>query len=568
MAATIRPERRPALAAVAAALVVLPLLILAVRIVRGRYLTFSDWANIELRTRDVGGAHTPLVGPFSRYGWNHPGPLLFYALTLPYRLLGSNGTGLLLGAVLVNAIAFALIGVVLWRRGGGTGLLLGGAVVLLLVRALGASFVINPWNPYVIVFPMLAVALLCWAAIDGDRWGLPVGVALGSFAVQSHVGAALGVAVPIAIAAVFLWRQWRTLLVSLGVLVLLWIPPLVEELQPHGGNLSSLVRFWTQSHSDVTGWSKGARILFPQLSIPAPWFTGHSDNTAFTFGVPTQWHFPFAILLLVGALVVAALRHDRQSWSLDAIALGLVVAGWVSAARVVGTPFDYVVQWLWIVGALSFLAIVWTAWRTLVASAAAVRVVAIASAVGALVLIAFIAAGAVRADFPQPVEERSIAAIAPAARAALRSLPDPVLVEPAPDLNSGNSAAGILALGARAGVDVRVPQSEAITVGAHRTIAPAQARSVVLVANDDAALPYSADPTRYHLLASTDPLTSRERVERNELAAQIHSAAKNGLRGVAQWLQAHPSQANRAAALDARGPRIDLFLDTEPTAAK
>ena len=30
------------------------------------------------------------VGPYSRYGWNHPGPLLFYVLAVPYKLLGDR----------------------------------------------------------------------------------------------------------------------------------------------------------------------------------------------------------------------------------------------------------------------------------------------------------------------------------------------------------------------------------------------------------------------------------------------------------------------------------------------
>src|SRR6476469_5468268 len=40
----------------------------------------GDVALTEISVRDVGGAHTPLFGVYSRYGWHHPGPLLFYAL--------------------------------------------------------------------------------------------------------------------------------------------------------------------------------------------------------------------------------------------------------------------------------------------------------------------------------------------------------------------------------------------------------------------------------------------------------------------------------------------------------
>src|SRR4051794_3327532 len=64
--------------------VALPFIVLAVRAARSHWLTFSDWGPMELRVRDVGTSHLPLVGPYSRYGWSHPGPIVFYLLALPY----------------------------------------------------------------------------------------------------------------------------------------------------------------------------------------------------------------------------------------------------------------------------------------------------------------------------------------------------------------------------------------------------------------------------------------------------------------------------------------------------
>ena len=77
----------------------MPVFVLLVRVLLSGWLSSSDWAAIELRTRDVGTWRTPLVGPYSRYGWNHPGPLLFYVLAVPYRMLGAQGRGILAGAV-------------------------------------------------------------------------------------------------------------------------------------------------------------------------------------------------------------------------------------------------------------------------------------------------------------------------------------------------------------------------------------------------------------------------------------------------------------------------------------
>src|SRR5262245_461934 len=96
-----------------------------------------DWALIELRVRDVGTSQTPLLGPFSRFGWNHPGPLLYVLLAVPYRLLGASSSGLLVGAVVLNAgsVAGCLL---VARRRGGFWLVAGVAVLLgILLHALG-----------------------------------------------------------------------------------------------------------------------------------------------------------------------------------------------------------------------------------------------------------------------------------------------------------------------------------------------------------------------------------------------------------------------------------------------
>ena len=231
------------------------------------------------------------------------------------------------------------------------------------------------------------------------------------------------------------------------------------------------------SHSEVTGWSTGARITNAQLALPAPWFTGDEVRSPFTGGVVPAWHVPFALFLLVGALVVAARRRDRQSSRLCVLALGLVAAAWVATSRIVDTPFYYVVQWVWIVGAVVWLAIIWTAVRTFAPSGAARRGVAMVAGAGVLVLaVALVGRRRSMPRFPNPGnDERSLAAIAPDARAAIRALPGPVLIESAGDLRSITMADGIMLLGIHGGVDARFPPDQAYVVGDARTIDPARA---------------------------------------------------------------------------------------------
>jgi hypothetical protein len=556
-------SRRGVWVAIVVAVVLgIPLLVLAVRVSRSHWLSLSDWALIELRTRDVGTVRTPLVGPYSRYGWNHPGPLLFYALAPGYRLLAEEAKGLLLGALAVNTASLAAIGVVCWRRGRACGLLLGTLVILLLVRALKPGFLVDPWNPNMIVFPMLAVFFLCWASTDRDGpWAFPLAIGVGSFAVQTHVGASIGVLVPIAIALVYVIidrRALRTTLIAAAIVgVVCWIPPIVQEVRPGGTqrNLSALWSFWTSTHANTTGWHVGARIAGAQLAIPAPWLTGHEARSIFTGGVDPGWHVPFALLFLIGALVVAARRHDTPSTRLCVLALGLVGAAFVSAARIVDVPFYYVVQWIWIVGAVAWFAVIWTAVRALSLR----RPATMAAAAAVAVLVVFVLVGSVRASFPNPGnDERSLSAFAPDARRALRALDSPVVIESPSDVRSRTMADGILALAIHAGVDARLPLNEAFIVGKGRTIDPARARNTVGVAVNDAASQYRDDPA-FRSIASYDPLSPDERAEQQRIATVATAALKGGVDAYHAWSAAHPGAADRLRALDGRGPRIELF---------
>ena len=139
------------------AVVLVPFVVLLVRLVHGPSYATSDLALIELRTRDVGTGHTPLVGVYSRYGWNHPGPLLFYTFALPYRLLGLE-RALLASGVLLNAAAVTGALALCWRHGRVAGVALGVIVVLLLLRSLSSASCITPWNPYATVLPLLTLA--------------------------------------------------------------------------------------------------------------------------------------------------------------------------------------------------------------------------------------------------------------------------------------------------------------------------------------------------------------------------------------------------------------------------
>ena len=193
-------------------LALLPLVVSAIAqaiTVGNSYYPYSDWAGMELFVRDV-GHHPVLVGLYSRDGWSHPGPIIFYLLAIPYRLTGSSSVGLQLGALIINGAAIVGMALVARRRGGTPLLLCTLLGVGLLVRTLGPDFVRDPWVCYVTVIPFGLMVLLSWSMACGETWALPVGAALTSYLVQTHVGY-LALAVPLLVwgAGCLVWLAVR-----------------------------------------------------------------------------------------------------------------------------------------------------------------------------------------------------------------------------------------------------------------------------------------------------------------------------------------------------------------------
>ena len=552
-----------------------PAVVLLVRVMRSGWLPSGDLALIEYRTRDVGTAHTPLIGVYSRYGWNHPGPLFFYLYSVPYRLLGSASWGILVGALTVNCAAVGCIAVVAWRRGGLSCLALSAAVLCLLVRSMGFDSLVDPWNPFVIALPLLALVYLSWAVLDGDRWALPVLVGVGSFVVQTHVGTTVVVGTLVILTAGFVIWSGRArrfsaarspVLLAALVGLVCWTPPIVQQFRAGGGNLGQLVRYWTEKHAHVTGWSFGARLVSQQLAIPAPWLTGHQGPPSFGGGVDPRWEFPSALALLAVATVWAVRRRDRQALRLDAIAGSLIAAAVVSASNIVDAPFDYLVRWIWIVGAVAWLAIGWTALRAVADLVPEDRVLRPASWVVIFTVVGASSVGAVLTTLPLRSSQRWLTHLAGPARHALRRLPGPILVSSPGDLPSTLAVPGIVLLGVHAGVDARMGPGAAKAVGATHTISETQARSVVVVALDHAIDDYAGDAS-YLQLVSYDPLSQQERAYHNRMEIAMRRAFLSGRPAIAAFDTSHRQDEMRLQQLDRRGARVAVFLKTGPTRA-
>ena len=102
----------------AAAVVVM----VVVRAATSDWLAAGDFAVMRMRSLDVGTTSTPLVGVYSRYGWNHPGPMMFIAYA-PFPVVGPLTASLpLMAAGAIALLTVAVNFVVDWMLHRASGL--------------------------------------------------------------------------------------------------------------------------------------------------------------------------------------------------------------------------------------------------------------------------------------------------------------------------------------------------------------------------------------------------------------------------------------------------------------
>jgi hypothetical protein len=345
------------------------------------YLPVGDIATFELSVRDI-GQHEVLLGPYSRFGWNHPGPMEAYLLAAPYRLLDGAHEALAVGALAVAGIS-AVAAVLLVRRHAGFLAAVWALLVLMVsVRLLGADFLLDSWNPHLPVIPLLAGVLLCWAAVRGSAWALPVAVFPLSLAVQSHIGylapvGAIGAVLVAGLVArgIQRWRErrrggeqparrpWGRWLLAAGAAVeialVLWLPPIIQQISGNPGNGDLLLDYLREGTDDPTaGISIGLRAVADEFGKLPVYLTGGQAPAELL--LPERWPaWAIAVgLLLFGAsLVVAALRRRAEVLWLGAFTLALAAAGVAAVARLEGLPFPYITRWTVLIGILAWITV-------------------------------------------------------------------------------------------------------------------------------------------------------------------------------------------------------------------
>ncbi len=426
---------------------------------RNEWTPTLDIAALELRVHAM--SHDfPLVGVFSRMGWYHPGPAFIIQEWLPYRLFGVNG--LAYGVVLGHLVA---LGLAWWaatrlNRVAGACVLLAGVLVL---WAREPAQAMEPWNPWAGLIATITLMIAAWSAGERHRLGAVLVLPVASYLLQAHLGFAPLVGLLIATAAVAaIWpgdrgRQipWAAWLLGAGLSVLMWLPPLYEQLTRSPGNATLIVQSFGKEPPQ--GLVAGLLAVADGFAVPPSWFH-------YSLLLPSSAGFPWLLLLPIAATAAALLRRDRLRITAMAVCWASIVAVVVAVAFVSGAPAEYLVGWIPAVACTTVLLSAWIVcglWapqRLRVPSWTAAAALQLAAAALAVVT-AFNWSAASQLDAPKG---RTAAALTEALVTDAGARPAEIVageLRPSEILELRQVFYGVLAGAVRDGMDIAAPQN-------------------------------------------------------------------------------------------------------------
>jgi hypothetical protein len=318
----------------------------------------GDPALMGIRALDVGTASTPVLGQPSASGIytegvrhiNHPGPLHFYLMALPVRVLG-GAVGMPLVSVIITGTCLAVSAWAVFRQVGRAAGLAAAAVLAAVAFTTGAGSLVNPVSSSIAGYPLLATAVLMWCVACGDIRLMPAAIAAASFTAQQHlsvVPATLVVTLGALALLAATWRRegrwrdrderrrlarWSGL--SALVALVLWAPVLAQQVLGNDGNLGQMLWFARHGNSDTLGYGSAVGQVAHAVGLP-PLLGRTRIDGGWLLSSPSAFGWASAGAV-VAAVAVAGRRwredHPRRA-TLCAMAGVVAAAGLVNGASV------------------------------------------------------------------------------------------------------------------------------------------------------------------------------------------------------------------------------------------
>ncbi len=398
----------------------LPIVVTMVHVVAVGWAPLGDDAVVAVRAIDVLSSHPPLVGMPAGGATGvldeqayHLGPLLFWLLALPARVVDPRFLPATVGLVNVAAV----MGIVaLAHRRGGRGLMFAvAAVIPLMLASIPGAMHSAVWNPAAALLPFTLAIFLAWSLACGDYRLLPVAVLAASFAAQCHltyVVPSLG-ALAVGIVGLAVWlrtaearasaasvRRWVIAAAVVGLVC--WSAPLIQQATESPGNFVVLAEAGTAKEPNL-GPRLGMRALVRAVGVPPWWLRpppGALQRIADVDTSPGALSTGSAVAVVVALVTLAltGLRSRRRDVvAAGALALTLCAALAFAVSSVPRSAFGtlgYGLWWASSAGMFVWLVLAWSG-ATLLAGVRRGATVRLSARAAPAALIAVAAVGAV-----------------------------------------------------------------------------------------------------------------------------------------------------------------------------
>jgi len=304
-----------------------------------------------------------LLGNYSRWGFHHPGPAIFYVWAFGEALFrkrlhiapAAMNAHILTMTVVNVAFLFTAIGILARRAKSSafvpaaTGLSL--VFIYVVNRTIPGSAVLSIWMPHVVMFPFLLYLAACASVASGELRDIPASVFSGAMLIHIHVAQVFFVPLLGAAAAVSLlvrerrrlrnpeWmRQARWILVISVVIASLFAWPILKDYVHHSPNNIDAIQQYLSTYGDFRNPLRSALVYEASFAL----FLGNIDqrmDTPFSALLKLASGRPYVVvywcvsLLVLGAAAVVVLRSRQRASAL--------VVSMVAEAVLVAALFCY-----------------------------------------------------------------------------------------------------------------------------------------------------------------------------------------------------------------------------------
>jgi len=325
----------------------------------------GDWATLSIMTRRA-VSFDQFLGNYSRFGWSHPGPFMFYIIG-PLSLLFKRFASPEMLAVFCYQVIFFYMAyrLLISLNGLFAGLMLVVMVWLIYVgmvriypAELFRTLFFNYWAPLLTLFPMLFLLLTSAAAASGRHAALLPLAFSAAIMPQLHIGTSFHAAFFFGIGLSFLiakdlknngryfyQRHRRLVLASAVVVVVIWFLPFYETAINGGGNLLKVFKFFFFKEAGMASgpsFGQAMQYLLAFYAVPM-------QTLLLTTGIashPSPQLLSAVVMILCSALCIIAFKQANIQQRL------LIVFPWVfflvsipSVLKIRGEMYPYLMYW-------------------------------------------------------------------------------------------------------------------------------------------------------------------------------------------------------------------------------